>query len=476
MKRKWIVWGAGRIGKSMCRLLQNKGEKVIAIIDMNQTLHGKEVEGITICDKKILHDVSNCSICVAVDGKFKEISNTLITECQIDANVIFNYVQIIQNTYMKKIDVPMKKKNKKYKVIFQCDGGLGLGGVETWCLTFGSALEKNGIDVRYLIPAKKRKENLDNVILIEAEDFFDFGNVNVFNKIVEELVNNLPCTVVTNYKFLGYLAACMVKSIYPNDIRVISVVHGGKQAIFDWNVLYKKYIDYFIGVSKYGICNKLIENGIDKEIVDNIVCPVPIDEKLEHTYSAENKPLKLAYAGRLTLRDRDKRVDLLIPLIEGLQEKAVNYYMEIAGEGDYKKELEQYVESYHLEDKIKICGLIERKDMRAYWQNNDIFINVSDSEGNCMAMLEALSQGCVPVVTDVSGVRDSIRTGYNGFIVEKRDIASMVDIIKMLDSDRSLLCELGRKSHNKMLEIYGGDKMVKRFIQIVCENINEVKI
>ena len=273
--------------------------------------------------------------------------------------------------------------------------------------------------------------------------------------------------MVINYKFLGYLASCIVKQAYPEDIRLISVVHGGKQPIFDWNVMYQDYIDGFVGVARGGICDKLIANGIPSNKVANIVCPVPIEGSLERAYSKDNEPMKLSYAGRLTLKDSDKRVDLLIPFIEGLEQSKVNYILHIAGDGDYRPTLEEYVNNNNLQERIIIHGLIPRDRMKEYWKQSDVFVNVSDSEGNCMSMLEALSQGCVPVLTDVSGVRDSVEDGENGYIVARRDIDTMVRQIKYLDEHRPLLEIFGRRSYAKMYEKYGDGKMVNKFLNIL---------
>lgn len=467
--RNWIVWGAGQIGQSICRLLKNKNCKVLAFIDMNEKMHGKVLEGVKVHSKKDLALFQDYTVCVSVDGKYDEIAHTLMDEFGLEKERIISHVSLVREVYMKNIDVPPRSGNAEPSIIFQCDSGLGLGGVETWCLTFGKELERKGVNVKYLVPKSKENSQLcpQKLIEVECEDFLNFGNPETFENLIQALVDALPCTVVINYKFLGYLASCIVKQAYPEDIRLISVVHGGKQPIFDWNVMYQDYIDGFVGVARGGICDKLIANGIPSNKVANIVCPVPIEGSLERAYSKDNEPMKLSYAGRLTLKDSDKRVDLLIPFIEGLEQSKVNYILHIAGDGDYRPTLEEYVNNNNLQERIIIHGLIPRDSMKQYWKQSDVFVNVSDSEGNCMSMLEALSQGCVPVLTDVSGVRDSVEDGENGYIVERRDIDTMVRHIKYLDEHRPLLEIFGRRSYAKMYEKYGDGKMVNKFLDIL---------
>lgn len=52
-----------------------------------------------------------------------------------------------------------------------------------------------------------------------------------------------------------------------------------------------------------------------------------------------------------------------------------------------------------------------------FCQEQDLFLNFSDSEGNSMSKVEAMACRSIPVVTNISGVRDSIVNDKNGFIV-----------------------------------------------------------
>ena len=78
-EKKWVVWGAGQIGRSMCRLLKKRGNDVIAIIDINEAIHGNIIEDVIVCDKSELSFFQNYSVCIAVDGKYSVIKATLMS-------------------------------------------------------------------------------------------------------------------------------------------------------------------------------------------------------------------------------------------------------------------------------------------------------------------------------------------------------------------------------------------------------------
>ena len=145
-------------------------------------------------------------------------------------------------------------------------------------------------------------------------------------------------------------------------------------------------------------------------------------------------------------------------IIEELEKKHVNYVLNIIGDGPYKNVIEKYIDKNDLHSKVKVYEKLSRKDLISFLKRQDIYLNFSEFEGTSLAMLEAMAKGCVPVVTDVSGVDDFILNGVNGFVSDIGDIKKMADNILFLDMNREKVEEFGTKS-----------------IKIVCEkcNLNE---
>src|SRR5262249_22689299 len=72
-----------------------------------------------------------------------------------------------------------------------------------------------------------------------------------------------------------------------------------------------------------------------------------------------------------------------------------------------------------------------------------VFLSVSNFEGTSIAMLEAMGNGLVPVVTDVSGVRDVIDPGTNGWIAPVGDIPGLAGRVADLARDPGVLARAG---------------------------------
>jgi glycosyltransferase involved in cell wall biosynthesis len=99
------------------------------------------------------------------------------------------------------------------------------------------------------------------------------------------------------------------------------------------------------------------------------------------------------------------------------------------GDGEDRKKIEASVNALGLSHVVRITGCQPPEEVRAYLNAADVVAVPSEHEGWSIAMLEALACGKAIVSTDVSGSRDMIRPGQNGFIVESRDARRFSEFI-----------------------------------------------
>jgi len=107
--------------------------------------------------------------------------------------------------------------------------------------------------------------------------------------------------------------------------------------------------------------------------------------------------------------------------------------------------------------------------METFWGNQDIYINVSDSEGACQAMLEAMAHCVVPVVTDVSGVDDFIENRVNGFVSRVGDILDIASNIKWIYENKNQLEFIGKKAREKIISRCKIEDYIEFFYKNVLE-------
>ena len=143
-----------------------------------------------------------------------------------------------------------------------------------------------------------------------------------------------------------------------------------------------------------------------------------------------------------------KRMDLVLNLVEILEKDKVDFSFELAGDGAARQKMEEFVSCNNLGSKVKFLGRLEREEVFDFWKKQDICVNLADYEGRSLSIIEAMGNGAVPVVTEVSGVREDIVNSVNGYIVPLEDYQTMADRIKYLTSHRERLSEMGRLAHD----------------------------
>lgn len=132
----------------------------------------------------------------------------------------------------------------------------------------------------------------------------------------------------------------------------------------------------------------------------------------------------IVFLGRLK---RYKRIPLIFDALEALPELR----MEIAGDGDYRTELEREASARGLGDRVRFHGFVDRSTRRyllgSCWAN----VTASLAEGWCLTVLEAAACGTPSVAIDVGGLSESIVDGQTGVLATDgrdlpRAIASVV--------------------------------------------------
>jgi glycosyltransferase involved in cell wall biosynthesis len=99
-----------------------------------------------------------------------------------------------------------------------------------------------------------------------------------------------------------------------------------------------------------------------------------------------------------------------------------NIQVLIVGDGSEKGKLQSYARKLKIDEQVVFCGM---QDAQAYYPFFDCFVMTSDKEGISMALLEAMSYGIVPVVTNYAKTHSVITNHYNGILVPSGDAKAL---------------------------------------------------
>ena len=117
--------------------------------------------------------------------------------------------------------------------------------------------------------------------------------------------------------------------------------------------------------------------------------------------------------GRL---EEQKGFDLAIIACSLLKKKGKNIQWFVVGDGTQKRDLENEIRKYGLEDSFHLLGM--KMNPYPYFANCDIYVQPSRHEGWGITLTEAKIFNKVVVTTNFAGAQEQIKDGVTGDIVK----------------------------------------------------------
>ena len=166
-----------------------------------------------------------------------------------------------------------------------------------------------------------------------------------------------------------------------------------------------------------------------------------------------------------------KRVDKIIKSLKmiAIQMKDINFRWTHIGDGLlYNQIVSQTKEALDILPNVNYSFVGNYKNEKVYefYLKNeiDVFINVSESEGVPVSIMEAMSCHIPIIAPDVGGVKDMVEGGYNGFLLSEnctiKEIVVSLSNIKFFKNEK-----IRENSYRVFQEKYNADKNYKEFVQ-----------
>lgn len=143
------------------------------------------------------------------------------------------------------------------------------------------------------------------------------------------------------------------------------------------------------------------------------------------------KEKKIVTIGRLSPQKNHK---MMIDAFAKVVKQFPDYQLHIYGEGEIRNETEAFIKSKGLENKVFLRGRCN--NLSAVLPHAEIFVMSSDYEGMSNALIEAMYVGIPVVTTAVSGTKELIKDGVNGFVVPIKDEKAFAEAILKLLNDK----------------------------------------
>lgn len=240
-----------------------------------------------------------------------------------------------------------------------------------------------------------------------------------------------------------------------------------------WVGVFLKKIDRFIAVGnetiKIGVAHGISENkfvfipnGIDTE---KYFAPHSREElaKILGTDIAEK--YVLLTSGRLARR---KGVAWFIRNVMPKLDEKILYA--VAGDGPDKQNVLDAINETGLEKRVFVLGRVSDEVRDTLFNTCDLFIQPNirikgDMEGFGISVIEAASCQIPVIVSRLEGLKDAIKDGENGFLVEPENPDAYVAKINSLLVDEAYRKSFGKRARKYVLDNYQWKNIAKRYIE-----------
>lgn len=186
---------------------------------------------------------------------------------------------------------------------------------------------------------------------------------------------------------------------------------------------------------------KLGKHGNHFTIYNNL--PLHISLRSQPRSFTGDKPTTVGVVSRL---EHIKGMDMVIPAFAEVHKKFPNTKLLVVGDGSLRVEMENQVRVNGLSEVVEFTGRQPQNKLQGYYDNIDILLMPSRSEGFGLTAIEGMARGCVMVAADTGGLPEVIRDGKDGLLHKPESVEDMADKIGYLLSDSERLSNCSRSA------------------------------
>lgn len=185
---------------------------------------------------------------------------------------------------------------------------------------------------------------------------------------------------------------------------------------------------------------ELIHNAIDERVWD----PARHEPEYRRERGLSDDALLVGNVGRLSA---EKDVFTWLEVAARVAARIPGARFVLVGEGALEAPLRARAAELGLTDAVHFAGF--RRDLPAIYRSLDLHLMTSLTEGLPNTLLEAMAMGVPTVSTDVGGIAEIVRDGYNGLLLPARDVDGLTGGVLGLLEDparRDALRRAGRET------------------------------
>lgn len=202
---------------------------------------------------------------------------------------------------------------------------------------------------------------------------------------------------------------------------------------------------------------QVICNGIDPQIFDQ----VSVDR--EALLKEFGFPAEAYVIGTVARLEKIKGLPYLLSAFAELVKKYPQCRLLLVGDGPDRRKTEDQIRQLKLGQAVYLAGF--RHDLPRLLKLFDLYVSTSLKEGLPYTLIEALAAGVPVVATNVTGNRDVIKDGKNGFLVPARETHRLRETIEYAMKNPKLCDQYIANGKAAVNALFTEERMVKELVQ-----------
>ncbi len=339
-----------------------------------------------------------------------------------------------------------------------------IGGTYTVFKQLRKGLAMHGIDVHWL------GFEQSNPLLPEWQSETAFGTMVEAPEAADEQEQaRLVASAVQNGGFDGVFVNVLTDRIQmniarylPAEIMRIMIVHNITPGTYAAAVAIKDHVHATIGVSERCRRDLVEKYKFDRErtfVIPNAIDIEPFTAMKR--VSREAHGLRMLSLGRI--EDASKGVFWLPGIMDN---SPASVSLTIAGNGPDLEQLRRKLS--HHKERVTFLGPVQPDRIPQLLLEHDVLIMPSRFEGYPMTLIEAMASGCVPIVSHIHGVTDTIVADKkSGFLFPVGDHAEAARIISELNADPAKLASASFAARKAAEHAFTFEGMASRYYHVI---------
>jgi glycosyltransferase involved in cell wall biosynthesis len=245
---------------------------------------------------------------------------------------------------------------------------------------------------------------------------------------------------IPNYGLLSFFEKIRKKIPY------VLTIWGSDLLIFPYKNKFKNLLTKFILKNSNGIVvdAKFMKEKIkeDFKIEEEKIFVIPFGVKKDLRELGKKKKFEEdGKVGIITYRKMEPiyNQEIIIKALKIFKDEERKYfYVDFLGTGSLYNKFKEMIYNEGLFDIVNFNGYVDDKRLISLLLKDSIYLSASFSDGTSVSLIEALTFGLFPVVSDIKGNREWVLDNVNGFLFNPNDKKELYLKLKRAIMDKNL--------------------------------------